>query len=390
MKTSLAVAVLATVLLLLPGAGNADLSSGLAAFDRGDYAKAHALLSDPSLAGDGEALMTLARMAHEGRGGPVDEEEAYVHLTRIIMLGLEDQADEAVGTRLLVATGMSRDEILLAERRLADLVEAEWGGGALAAELAAAIQALESCTDRCARQAQRLGALGPAARSAIPALEAIMTRDPYWLSRAAYVNALYTIGTASVPALCRIAEDKAEFARSGAWNLTQVAFVLRAMGPAAAGARTCLIRVMSNLPGERAVTPGRDDEAAGFNVLLREGEMAAAQALIDIGDPDREAQDAVRAAFGAAGGFKAIMLSVVLGLTYGEVQPAMDVSRGVLRSGSSEDKAIMLSLLLHLSTQPEFASRVQTLRPALAPLSQDDDPALGAMATRLLEIIGGD
>jgi len=378
-------------LLTLPFAAWADRDAGIAAFDMQDYDEALRQFSDPALARDATALSYLAWMAYQGFGQPRDPVTAYAYLALTVMYDPAGPQSDAVEGRRAVASDLTAEQIRQGEQKVIAHLQQAMGETGLTRAVTEAVQPLQSCTqDGCTAAAEKVVALGPAAILAIPRLEALMTADPLWIPRQTYAFALSTIGTAAVPALCRIAEDMEERRREGTWNAMQSAASLAGLGPAAPEGRVCLLRVMAsldtNLPTEQKQI---SIEVAGDEyALLYETERVIANAMVMIGDPERASEAEMQAVYRAdPGGEKGRMMAYAIGMIYGDLGPILEVAPAGLADARPDIRMVTMAILSDLAETPDFARWVRPLVPALQSIAEGGDPEAAELAAHLLGLI---
>ena len=119
---------LAMSVWLAAGAARADFDSGVAAFERGDYATALGELEPLARAGNGAAAYHVGRMFAEGRGKPADLVQAYKWFTCAIATGVSGSEIPARHARERVSAALGQEDI----RRATTLAQTECGAGASA------------------------------------------------------------------------------------------------------------------------------------------------------------------------------------------------------------------------------------------------------------------
>jgi hypothetical protein len=233
-------------------------------------------------------------------------------------------------------------------------------------------------------------ALGPAAVDAVPLLERMMTADPMWMPRVDYIYALTAIGTPAVPALCRVLLDQQQFDAEGPWNASRAAEGLGLLGPTAREALPCLLQGLttSYAPIPDLTSRWLGDMGINDADMMLEIRFNLAHAIIRIRDPDRVVHDQLIAAGKQAPDeMTLIILSWVLGLTYEEPETAILLAPSVLGGTGSEQKMIMLNVLLDLSAIPGFAAKSQGLIPMLREIEATGPQDLRGIADRLVASI---
>ena len=90
-------------------AGVGTLSEGIAAYERGDYPRAFAILDDLALDADPTALAKAGRMYELGQGTPKNVDEALRYYREGAALG-NAEAQASLGHMYLNGTGVARDQ----------------------------------------------------------------------------------------------------------------------------------------------------------------------------------------------------------------------------------------------------------------------------------------
>ncbi len=380
-----------TALVFSASRATADLADAQAAYTKGDFETARSMLQAPSLRGDADALMLLAKLVQDGKGGAQDSIEAYKLYSLVFMLGEPDPRAEAAARRRMVSRGLTHEEILSAEYAVIEWVDQTFGTGGRESAVDDLARKLAACKSECYAETEMVFSLGPAAARVVPDLESLMTRDPMWMPRQNYAYSLAVIGTAAVPAMCRILQDDEELRAEGIQNLLVTARALQLMGPTAHEARSCLVNALTRTYSEVGMNHKElggglgGEEAADLSFRSKTAIMGT---LITIGDPDRMIHAPLTTYFEQEQNISLrLLVAWTVGRLYNQDRPAIDLALKVLESGSEREQAICLSVLLDLSDTPSFVGDAAGLLPQIKKLAKSGDQELSAPARSLLEAL---
>lgn len=372
--------ICAILQLLSASAAAADVGAGLRAFETGDYETAQRLLSEEDARFDAKALQARGRMALEGLGRAPDYDEAYWLLSLAAQFGTGSDGSEALSARAKAGQKLDPDRIRAAEGHVVELVNEHFGSEAVEREVRKLIQQLDSCEKGCDEIALRLFDYGPAAAEAIPALEEVITRDPYWLPRRAYSSALMLIGTPAVPSLCRITADRTELLYEGPYNIEIALQALGQLGPSVRPALSCVMDVLERRYPRMPLRPPYP-EPGDYAALLNEVKKFALIALDEIGDPDRILADRLGTWVDAESDLllRQIAAGVICGI-HEDYGPAAKVAAEVLPGPASLNRDWMVLILdSACGDLPGLTTALAPFREQLLQLSQEDSEA-GAAA----------
>jgi tetratricopeptide (TPR) repeat protein len=385
------VRVLVSVVMLVAAPALADYDAALSAFEAEDFNAAREELSSLEAGDDSRVHLLLGVMNRDGQGGPVDLREAYRNLTLAAMYAEDgDTYQEALGERSVAAREMSAEEIVSGEQLVTATVTSRLTEERLRQEIESIHDALVACPSRCGEIAIRVLELGPAAGALAPDLEALMTRDPFWLPRDLYAVALVSIGTQAVPSLARILLDEAELKGEGFYNLQLASAGLSQLGPTAFSARETLLQALEIDYSGSGGEYGKFFSAMGAGSpadMIRSVKASILTTIAAVGDPERESHARLYSYMEREpDDLLRLITAGAIAASYDELQPVGELLRKSLGSGSGSEQTLALAMIWDLAARPEADGLVEDLQPLVRQLTASADPDVQSKARETMEL----
>jgi hypothetical protein len=196
------------------------------------------------------------------------------------------------------------------------------------------------------------------------------------------------IGTAAVPALCRLMLDERELSNEGTWNAQLVARRIGLMGDTAAAARPCLLTALTRDYDESSI--GTSEMVAHFGAspyeIVLDLKREIAGTIADVGDRAGEIRDPMLYYFMSEWDLKTkLLVGWSYGLTYHDGGPALSLMPKALASEDGQAQLWGLYILYDVVETPQFPQVAARLEPLVRSLTDSHDPETSDAAKRALE-----
>lgn len=389
---SLLLVVPLAIWLSHPSTAHADYAEAKAAVARNDFTAARKALEPLETGADARVFKLLGELNRDGKGAAPDMIAAYKDFSLFgIYTGDPDERATAFALRRQVARKLKDREpdIKQAERLVIQQVDAHLGNDERKRQVQAIKKNLAACKSRCDDIALGVYRLGPAAQDAVHELEAILTRDPYWMPRETYVYALAYIGTEGVPALARVFRNDREMASEGFWNAQHANAALQSLGPTAFSALQALAeaitRSFEGLGGEEQEL-AQDLAEQGPSALVFGLKVGIAQAILSIGDPQRDIHDRLYDYFIKEPDISTKLLTGwLLGLLYEEPQKALALVDSHISSTDVKVVEICLVIISDFHDIKPARPQLDALLPKVKKVAEKGPESLREFAANILE-----